>query len=136
MFNVRVYGLLIQQNKILLCEEFILGNKLIKFPGGGLEFGEGTIDCLKREFQEELGIIISDISHFYTTDFFVESMFRSTDQIISIYYRVIYEDEIDLSKFNTSEITFFWKDLNELNAEDVSLPIDKVVAGMLLAAGC
>lgn len=134
MFNVRVYGLLIQQNKILLCEEFIHGNKIIKFPGGGLEFGEGTIDCLKREFREELGIEISNISHFYTTDFFVESIFRSTDQVISIYYKVVYEDLIDLSKYNTSEINFFWKNLNELKVEDVKLPIDKVVVGMLIGS--
>ena len=134
MFNIRVYGLLIQQNKILLCEEFIHGNKIIKFPGGGLEFGEGTIDCLKREFQEELGIEISDISHFYTTDFFVESIFRSTDQVISIYYKVVYEDLIDLSKYNTSEINFFWKELNELNVEDVTLPIDKVVVELLASS--
>ena len=134
MFNIRVYGLLIQQNKILLCEEFIHGNKIIKFPGGGLEFGEGTIDCLKREFKEELGIEISDISHFYTTDFFVESIFRSTDQVISIYYKVVYEDLIDLSKYNTSEITFFRKDLSDLNVEDVTLPIDKVVVELLASS--
>lgn len=134
MFNIRVYGLLIQQNKILLCEEIIHGNKIIKFPGGGLEFGEGTINCLKREFKEELGIEISDISHFYTTDFFVESIFRSTDQVISIYYKVVYEDLIDLSKYNTSEINFFWKELNELNVEDVTLPIDKVVVELLASS--
>lgn len=131
MFNLRVYGLLIQQNKILLCEEFIHGKKIIKFPGGGLEFGEGTIDCLKREFKEELGIEISAISHFYTTDFFVESIFRSTDQVISIYYKVFYPDLIDIEKINSPELIFFWKDLNELNAEDVTLPIDKVVVGLL-----
>ena len=26
-----------------------------KFPGGGMEFGEGTIDCIKRECMEEFG---------------------------------------------------------------------------------
>lgn len=132
MFNVRIYGILIQHGKILLCEEYIRELKVIKFPGGGLEFGEGTVDCLKREFREELGIQIKNIQHFYTTDFFVESIFRATDQVISIYYLVEYENEIDLTKYNSSEINFFWKKMDDLKIDDFILPIDKVVAGKLI----
>ena len=55
MFNVRVYGLLINENKqVLVSDEYIRGDYITKFPGGGLEFGEGTRDCLKREFMEEM----------------------------------------------------------------------------------
>jgi len=43
---------------------------MTKFPGGGLQFGEGTIDCIKREFREELGCEIGVLKHFYTTDYF------------------------------------------------------------------
>ncbi|MBP9881081.1 MAG: NUDIX domain-containing protein, partial [Chitinophagales bacterium] len=64
MFNVRVYGLLIHNNQILIVKEPIKNNQVIKFPGGGLEFGEGTIDGLKREFKEELGVDITGITHF------------------------------------------------------------------------
>jgi ADP-ribose pyrophosphatase YjhB (NUDIX family) len=86
MFNVRVYGLLQFENKILLADEIIKGMYITKFPGGGLEFGEGTIDCLKREFLEELNQPIKNIRHFYTTDFFQVSAFNPNHQIISIYY--------------------------------------------------
>ena len=49
MFNLRVYGILLGENKkVLVSDEFIRGNYYTKFPGGGLEFGEGTRDCLKR----------------------------------------------------------------------------------------
>src|SRR5436190_2132821 len=87
-FNIRVYGLLINQNgQILLADEvFKNGHKATKFPGGGLELGEGLIEGLKREFKEEAGIEIAVAAHFYTTDFFQESYFDNESQIISIYY--------------------------------------------------
>jgi 8-oxo-dGTP diphosphatase len=69
--NVRVYGILIHENKLLVSDEYIKGMKITKLPGGGLEFGEGTHDCLKREFKEELDLDVEIESHFYTTDFFV-----------------------------------------------------------------
>ena len=56
-FNLRVYGILINDKKqVLVSDEFIRGNYYTKFPGGGLEFGEGTRDCLKREFMEEMNL--------------------------------------------------------------------------------
>src|SRR5687767_7700057 len=87
-FNIRIYGVLIQDNKLLLSDEYIKGKQITKFPGGGLEFGEGTIDCIKREFMEELNVPIDIESHFYTTDFFVSSAFAPNVQVLSIYYIV------------------------------------------------
>jgi hypothetical protein len=41
MFNIRVYGILInEQKQVLVADEFIRGNYYTKFPGGGLEFGK------------------------------------------------------------------------------------------------
>ena len=89
MFNLRVYGILLGSNmEVLVSDEFIRGNKYTKFPGGGLEFGEGTRDCLKREFMEEMNLEVRVTEHLYTTDFFQMSAFNPEDQIISIYYRV------------------------------------------------
>ena len=71
MFNVRVYGILLNENRqVLVSDEFIRGNYYTKFPGGGLEFGEGTRDCLKREFMEEMNLLVSVNEHIYTTDYF------------------------------------------------------------------
>jgi ADP-ribose pyrophosphatase YjhB (NUDIX family) len=73
-FNIRVYGILInEQKQLLVSDEFIRGGYYTKFPGGGLEFGEGTRDCLKREFIEELNLKIEVLDHLYTTDFYQES---------------------------------------------------------------
>src|SRR4030081_2944334 len=89
MFTIRVYGILLGENrKVLVSDEFIRGNYYTKFPGGGLEFGEGTRDCLKREFKEEMDLDVEVTDHLYTTDFFQISAFHPDHQIISIYYYV------------------------------------------------
>src|SRR5215470_10651611 len=88
-FNIRVYGVLINDKKqVLESDEYIRGNYYTKFPGGGLELGEGTRDCLKREFKEEMHLEVQIGEHLYTTDFYQQSAFNLTQQIISIYYLV------------------------------------------------
>src|SRR5258707_14562251 len=86
-FNIRVYGILInKQKQVLVSDEFIRGNYYTKFPGGGLEFGGGTRDCLKREFKEEMDLEVKIGDHLYTTDFFQMAAFNPEHAIISIYY--------------------------------------------------
>ena len=88
-FNIRVYGLLIENGKLFVADEIVLGGRRVtKFPGGGLELGEGTVQCVEREFLEETGFSVKVTEHFYTTDFFQQSAFNPDDQIISIYYKV------------------------------------------------
>ena len=88
LFNVRVYGILVnKQNEVLISDEQLGNFAFTKFPGGGLEYGEGIIDALKREFIEECNLEIDVIRHLYTTDFFEKSSFNDS-QIISIYYLV------------------------------------------------
>src|SRR5690348_13000508 len=87
--NLRVYGVLINDKRqILVSDEYIRGGYYTKFPGGGLEIGEGTRDCLKREFKEEMGLEVEIGEHLYTTDFYQVSAFNPTHQIIWIYYEV------------------------------------------------
>jgi 8-oxo-dGTP diphosphatase len=145
MFNVRVYGILFGGNKkVLVSDEFIRGNYYTKFPGGGLEFGEGTRDCLKREFKEEMDLEVKITEHIYTTDFFQMSAFNPEHQIISIYYFAQALEEIKCpirnKPFNFDEKqmavykttgeteTFRFIDWKDFSDESVTLPIDKVVA--------
>jgi 8-oxo-dGTP pyrophosphatase MutT (NUDIX family) len=138
-FNVRVYGILIHEKKILVCDEMFQMIHVTKFPGGGLHFGEGTIECLRREFKEELGIEINVIRHFYTTDFFQPSFVNPVHQVISIYYLVETADEEFLTlkenEINSldegGEFKFHWMDLETLKQEDFKLPIDKKVVNLL-----
>ncbi len=140
-FNIRVYGLLINdKNEILLVHEKIGEFEMIKFPGGGLEFGEGTKECIIREFKEETNLDVEVAEHFYTTDFFQQSAFHPTDQIVSIYYKVnsiqdsstISLDEFELNIGNRIErLRFFWINLKDLKQEMLTLPIDKIVYGLI-----
>ena len=145
-FNIRVYGILIDDNnRILVSDEYIRGNYFTKFPGGGLELGEGTKDCLIREFMEETGLTVTINKHLYTTDFYQQSAFRSSDQIISIYYTVTCKDltglktsaiPFDLSTEitnnpNAAGESFRWVEWEAFTAETVHLPIDKIVADLL-----
>jgi 8-oxo-dGTP diphosphatase len=150
MITIRVYGILTgEKNEVLVSDEFIRGGRYTKFPGGGLEFGEGTRDCLKREFMEEMNLHVKVTDHLYTTDFFQVSAFNPEDQIISIYYRVEALEEIrvplrtTLFDFDEAQMevyrktgeteTFRFIPWDEFNAGSVSLPIDKVVADLLKA---
>lgn len=139
MFNVRVYGLLInEKNEILLSDEIIRGNFYTKFPGGGMEFGEGTIECLKREFKEELQIDVVVLHHFYTTDYYQQSYFNPDDQIISIYYCVSCNQSFDLQQINAEQDRseqFRFIHLSDFSEDSVSLPIDKTVARLLVEKG-
>ncbi|MCK6649421.1 MAG: NUDIX domain-containing protein [Bacteroidia bacterium] len=141
-FNIRVYGLLInEQDQILVSDELIKGHYITKFPGGGLEFGEGIIDCLKREFMEETNNEIEVVDHFYTTDFFQQSAYNPSHQIISIYYLVKSGHNFQLSTQTTpfefvhhqdEAQSFRWIGLKNISVEDFSLPIDKIVAELLI----
>jgi 8-oxo-dGTP diphosphatase len=139
-FNVRVYGLLIHQNAILVSDEFIKGNFITKFPGGGLEFGEGTRECLAREFKEELDLLVTVEAHFYTTDFYVTSSFDTNSQVLSIYYFVsaakdfkiaVSESPHNYQKKEGAQ-AFRWIKMKKLRELDVSLIIDKKVVEMLI----
>src|SRR5882724_3787771 len=95
-FNVRVYGLLINERmEILVSDEQEYSMQFTKFPGGGLEYGEGLTDGLKREFVEECNAEVEILGHFYTTDFFVKSAFNDS-QIISVYYIVKNTSPLDM----------------------------------------
>lgn len=137
-FNVRVYGVLINnKQEVLVTDEHRTGLMFTKFPGGGLEFGEGTIDCLKREFREEMDREIEVVRHFYTTDYFQVSAFNPRHQLLSIYYLVnspvIAETNYTSEKFNFLEKTegaqiFRWIPVNQITEDEFMFPVDKIVA--------
>lgn len=148
MFNLRVYGVFINEKKqILVSDEYIREKYYTKFPGGGMEIGEGTRDCLKREFKEEMNLAIEVGAHLYTTDYYQQSAFNSEQQIISIYYYVeplepikfplrekafeFTEEQLKIYKEKTSIETFRFIDLKDFSEENVTLPIDKIVAGLI-----
>ncbi|MFM9021811.1 MAG: NUDIX domain-containing protein [Sediminibacterium sp.] len=146
LFNVRVYGILLDAEQgLLVSDEFIRGQYITKLPGGGLEIGEGTRDCLQREFLEETGLSVKVGEHIYTTDFYQLSAFNHKDQIISIYYRVHHEGPVQLEvkeqpfDFAPHQIAavsgesevFRWIPQEIIHPDCMTLPIDKVVMDII-----
>jgi 8-oxo-dGTP diphosphatase len=150
-FNIRVYGILInEQRQVLVSDEYIRGSYITKFPGGGLEFGEGTRDCLQREFMEEMNLNVEVGNHIYTTDYFQLSAFNPEHQIISIYYAAKALEEIKVPlrtkpfDFDEQQMkvyeekketeTFRFIDWTDFSAKHLTLPIDKIVVSLVKGA--
>ena len=132
-FNIRVYALIILKNNILLSRELIQNELIYKFPGGGVELGEGIVDALQREAKEEMGQHLNHIAHFYTTDFFQRSSFDSSEQLISVYFKASLSQHINnrLKIPVKDQPVFEWKRLVDLNEYDLHFPIDKRVLKMI-----
>ena len=141
-FNVRVYFLLEDSEKgILVSDEIIKGNEYTKFPGGGLEFGEGTIECCEREAMEELGQEIRVLAHHHTTDFFVQSRFYASDQVLAIYYRAELKEAPSFRQATEAfafesriegEESFRWVRWEELSESIFSFPTDRTAVSKLI----
>lgn len=145
-FTIRAYGLLCSQGtdgatRVLVADELIKGMRVTKFPGGGLEYGEGLKECIVREIREEVGVLALDVEHFYTTDFFQQSAFHGSPlQVVSVYYtfrvpdegqiRVVAEPFEGITGVGDQEV-FRWASLTRRAEDAVTLPIDRVVWRML-----
>lgn len=137
-FVIRVYGIFVNgDNEILLTDEYRLNQQMTKFPGGGLEYGESTIDCLIREIKEECNNQeIKNIRHFYTTDFFQKALYFENKQLISIYYQAQFSEPLNFRisgkpfDFDVSQNefqSFRWAKIETLSEDDLSFPIDRFV---------
>ena len=141
--TIRVYGIWIDEHaRVLISDERIGNREFTKFPGGGLEPGEGTHDTLRREWAEELNLPIEIIRHFYTTDFCQWSAFHENTQVVSIYYRVEPQEQPSIPIYNEKqaytyegerEELFRWVYLNDLTPEMLTFPIDKKIVSLLLS---
>jgi len=139
-FNIRVYGIHINKNnEVLVSDEYFRETYITKFPGGGLEYGEGTKECLLREWKEEVNADIEIIDHLYTTDFFQKSAFGDS-QIISVYYLVQPSQQLSL-EFKTKQFdfdnlfdgvqVFRWISLSDASENDFTFPIDQHVIQLI-----
>lgn len=139
-YNLRVYAIIINhRNEVLLSSENRHGRSFTKFPGGGMHWGEGTADTLKRELYEELGCEFDIGDIVYVNDFFQVSAFRDDDQLISFYYSALPKrlENLDVLHLKNGDDgddeVFHWKALELLSQRDFTFPIDKIVAERITA---
>jgi ADP-ribose pyrophosphatase YjhB (NUDIX family) len=141
-FTIRIYAIIMKdRHHILISDEYMMDMKMTKFPGGGLRFGEGPLDCLRREAMEEFNQEIEIIRHYYTTDFFQRSLFFKDHQLISIYYLARFTEPVkfristkpfDFTEMKNDNQSFRWADLRKMTAEALTFPIDRIVLDMLI----
>lgn len=142
--SVRVYGLLLNEHdQLLVSDEHIRGMNFVKLPGGGLEIGEGPAQTVRREFEEETGFRVEVVQHWYTTDFFIESVFKTGTQVLCIYYQVRW---LDSEKANTqlrtshqkfdyptgSDQSFRWVAISDLEIGEFALTSDRLAVEKLI----
>ncbi len=142
-FNVRVYALLLNPTgrSVLVSQEWIKDKWYTKFPGGGMEYGESTHECLLRESLEEIGQQVEILDHFYTTDTFVQSVFRAQDQILAIYYTCRFPNSLgtelharqEFPGVHSNEQRFKWIEIEKLSIEQFDFPTDRKVVELLKA---
>ncbi len=136
-FNLRVYALIINDNnEILLSDECRFGKFFTKFPGGGVEFGEGILDALHREMEEELNLKIDEAIPFYFNDFHQKSAFHSNHQIVSFYYKVKCDfQEIVIQDYSIpsqeEREKQRWCEIKLLETDHLTFPIDRIVLDKL-----
>lgn len=124
--NIRVYACVVKDKKVLTLFEEYAGEALMKFPGGGLEYGEGVLECLHREFEEELNVKVEIVEHFYTQEDFLVSRFRENEQLLTIYYIVNIINEEDFIILDPCIEKTEWIDIHQAH-NPFPLPIDKIV---------
>jgi len=118
--NVRVYACVVKDKKVLTLFEEYAGEALMKFHG------EGLIDCLKREFEEELNVNIEVVEHLYTQEDFLVSRFKENEQLLTIYYMVNIINEEDFIILDPCIEKIDWIPIESVE-NPFNLPIDKIV---------
>jgi 8-oxo-dGTP diphosphatase len=132
---IRVYALIMHDGKILLSDEFWYDTPMTKFPGGGLEPGEGIKDCLKRELREELGADIRQFEHLLTYDSFISSEFIPFTQVLPVYYIVrlkeyerlkVSEYRYDFQRLEHGAISLRWINPEQIEENELTFENDRV----------
>jgi 8-oxo-dGTP pyrophosphatase MutT (NUDIX family) len=115
-FRPAVYGVIIQDGKILLSKQW----DGYDFPGGGIELGEGTLVALKREVKEETGFDVKIGEIIYADNSFFKTPFENKFvHSIHLYYECkIIGGEITTEFFDKDEKNYAseaeWVDLAKI----------------------
>jgi ADP-ribose pyrophosphatase YjhB (NUDIX family) len=137
-FNIKVFGLLLKDNAVLVSDELHGSNAVTTFPGDELEFGESIEDCLIRSYEDALDIEVKIDQLFYVNDFYQASQIDAKEQIVCIYFII---EQIDHKSIKTVKKTFAfpphikqcfrWMKIDKIRQMDIASIVDQEVVKML-----
>lgn len=123
--HVGVYGAVIKNGKILLVRKArgaYIGK--LDLPGGGIEHAETPEDCLKREIEEETGLIVKN---FNLVDVFSWNVrWDDTDGVENLHHiGIMYKVECEKGKNKKGadgldSLGSDWYDINNLTRDELS----------------
>ncbi|MGB1384350.1 MAG: tRNA (5-methylaminomethyl-2-thiouridine)(34)-methyltransferase MnmD [Flavobacteriales bacterium] len=141
-FNVRVYMMVTRSHpetgvrQMLVSYERLPLGGVMKFPGGGMEWGEGATACLRREALEELGqpVEVGDLVHVSQKAHL--SSFDVNQQVVAIHYaaslcgEIGFEDDGILDDVFGKRVPMFhqrlgWRDVNSLESGEFQFASDR-----------
>ena len=83
--RVRVAGILIENNKILLIEHKKNDKKYWLIPGGGVDWGESTAEALIREYKEETNLDVTVDKFLFLSETIAPDKEK---HVINLYFKV------------------------------------------------
>lgn len=102
IFNIRITGILIENNEILLVKQKLSDKRNWSLPGGRLERGETLSQGLIREMKEETGLDVEIVRMLYVCD--VASSSNTILHITFLIKRVGGEIELPSNEFDENPI--------------------------------
>jgi A/G-specific adenine glycosylase len=127
--NLRAYGLLMRENRILVAAEYVADVFCWKFPGGRVEDGETPEQAIVREFVEEasLAVAVGRLVHAPGT---LQSPWTHRTYT-PVYYLVSGGGEVRVPAHETLELRF--REPEEFLASDLAAGPEKVALRAVLA---
>jgi 8-oxo-dGTP diphosphatase len=114
-FRIAVYGVLVEDKKVLLTDTKVPSGVITNFPGGGLELGEAPLEALAREFKEETSIEVSVGELLFCSQLFQQNPEYPHEQLMHIYYRVQRVSGVIVTTGNNDDVVAAsWVGLAEL----------------------
>ena len=122
-FKYRVAGAIVKNDKVLMVN--ICNNGFYCLPGGHIHLGEDSLEAIKREINEEVGITCKTVKLIALCENFFNSKWGKMQEVCYFYliepnedmqtedYEIVENDEGELKP-----LKFKWCPLSEINSVD------------------
>lgn len=135
-FNVRAYMVVVQDGRVLVSYERLPMGGVMKFPGGGVEWGEGPVAAIRREALEELGQSVTVNALLHVSRKAHISSFDDNQQVLAIHHLtqldgpVRFEDEGTLEDVFGKGVPMMdqklgWREVDTLQPQDFHFASDR-----------